>query len=143
MQDNDFQEQEIKTFFRRDRLAALLGIELTDVGPGRATARLTLAGKHLNGVDIAHGGTLFTLADLAFAAASNSHGTVAVGINATISYLRPSRAGETLTARAEEVARSHRLATYEVRISNEQGDLVALFQGTVYRKQERLADIAG
>ena len=136
------QEEELKAFFTRDRLAALLGIELESVGSGKATARVTLSDKHLNGVDIAHGGTLFTLADLAFAAASNSHGTVAVGINATISYLKPSRAGETLTAEAVEIGRSHRLATYEVRVRNQTGDLVALFQGTVYRKQERLADIA-
>jgi len=134
--------QDIKAFFSRDRLAAFLDIELVEIAPGRATARLEIADKHLNGVDIGHGGAIFTLADFAFAAASNSHGTVAVGITATISYLKASRAGTVLTAEAREAARTPRLATYEVRVTDPTGDTVALFQGTVYRKRDRLAAVA-
>jgi acyl-CoA thioesterase len=89
----------IREFFKRDKFAELAGIELLDVSPGRAKAKMTIGPQHLNGVDIVHGGAVFTLADLVFAAASNSHGTVAVAINASISFIKASSAGTTLVAR--------------------------------------------
>ncbi len=133
--------QQILEFFKRDQFADFIGIELLEVAPGRAKVRLEIEDKHLNGVEIAHGGAIFTLADLAFAAASNSHGTVAVGINATISYVKAARKGAVLIAEAQEVARNPKLATYEVRVTDADGDLIALFQGTVYRKKEKLETI--
>lgn len=124
-------------YFKRDQLAASLGIELVACEAGSATARMTVRPQHYNGVNIVHGGAMFTLADFAFAAASNSHGTVAVAINATISFIRPVTAG-VLTARAEEVSRGRTLATYLVRITDEKQAVVAQFQGTVFRKNEPL-----
>ncbi len=128
----------VRAFFSRaDRFARHSGIELVEVAEGFARARMTLAPFHHNGVGIAHGGALFTLADFAFAAASNSHGTIAVAISATISILKATREG-TLWAEAREVARSRKVGTYSVEVKDESGDLVALFQGTVYRKSEAL-----
>ncbi|NLG48981.1 MAG: PaaI family thioesterase [Chloroflexi bacterium] len=129
----------IRAFMRRDRFALHTGIELLEVEEGRAKARLILQPHHLNGVRIAHGGAIFTLADLAFAAASNSYGTVAVGINVSISYVKAVSEGA-LLAEAQETSRSSRLATYTVRVTDEAGDLVAIFQGMVYRKAERLPE---
>jgi len=123
----------LRTFFTRDRFAAHNGIELIDAGPGWAKARMTVADKHLNAADVVHGGALFTLADLAFAVASNSHGQLALGINASISYLKAARTG-TLTAEAKEVSRNSKLATYTMEVRDAAGDLVALAQGTVFRK---------
>lgn len=125
----------VMKFFERDQFAKHAGIELVAVEPGRATARMTLQPMHWNGVRIAHGGALFTLADFAFAAASNSHGTVAVAINASISFLKASSAG-TLTAEAREVAKNFKLGSYVVEVKDEQGELIAIFQGMVYRKQD-------
>lgn len=127
--------QRIKRYFERDQLARALGIELVDVSPGRATARMTIREQHYNAVRIAHGGAIFTLADLAFAAASNSHGQLALGINATISYVKAASEG-TLTAVAEEVSLTPKLATYAIRITDDAGEAVAIFQGTVYRKRD-------
>jgi acyl-CoA thioesterase len=129
--------ENIKEFFLRDRFAAHNDIVLTRVEPGYAEAEMEIADHHLNGVNITHGGAVFTLADLAFAVASNSHGTVAVGISATITYLKATRRGR-LTARAREVGRNPKLATYEVEVRDQADDLVALFQGTVYRKNTPL-----
>jgi acyl-CoA thioesterase len=89
----------------------------------------------LNAVGIVQGGAIFTLADYAFAAASNSHGTVAVAVNANISFMKALSAG-TLIAEAREVSKSYKLGTYTVEVKDEQGELVALFQGMVYRKQD-------
>ncbi len=129
--------EKIREFFKKDRFAAHNDITLLEISPGYARAELIISEKHLNGVDITHGGAIFTLADLAFAVASNSHGTIAVGISATISYLKATNQG-ILTAEAKEVARNPKLATYQVDVRDESNDLVALFQGTVYRKKVRL-----
>jgi len=128
----------IREFFKKDRFAAHNDITLLEIRPGYAKAQMIISDKHLNGVDITHGGAIFTLADLAFAVASNSHGTVAVGVSATISYLKATSEG-ILTAEAREAALNPRLATYQVEVRDEDRDLVAVFQGTVYRKKQALA----
>jgi acyl-CoA thioesterase len=128
----------IRDFFKRDKFAELAGIELLDVSPGRAKAKMTVGPQHLNGVDIVHGGAVFTLADLVFAAASNSHGTVAVAINASISFIKASYAGATLFAEGREIACNPKLATYSIDVTNEAGDIIAVFQGMVYRKKDSL-----
>ncbi len=127
----------IKEFFKNDRYAALSGIKLLEVSPGRAKASMRIEDHHLNGVDLVHGGAIFTLADLAFAAASNSHGTVAVAINASIWFVKAAREG-TLVAEAREVSRNPKLATYAIDITDEAGDLIASFEGMVYRKKEMI-----
>ena len=129
--------EKIRNFFKKDRFAAHNDITLLEIRPGYAKAELIISDKHLNGVDITHGGAIFTLADLAFAVASNSHGTVAVGVSATISYLKASNQG-TLTAEAIEVSINPKLATYQVDVRNQNNDLIAVFQGTVYRKKTEL-----
>jgi len=133
--------EEIREFFaERDRFAAHCGIELLEVGQGRARTRMVLGAQHLNGADTVHGGAIFTLADLAFAAASNSHATLALAINVSISYMKAARQG-TLYAEAEEVSCNPRLGSYTIRITDDEGDLVAIFQGMAYRKKERLEDL--
>ncbi len=126
---------ELKRFFReRDRFGAHNGMELVEIAPGRARVKMQIGENHLNGIDRVHGGAVFSLADLAFAAASNSHGFSAVGINANIAYVKEA-SGDVLYAEAEEVSRSGRLATYSIRVTDETGQCVAVFQGTVYRRK--------
>jgi acyl-CoA thioesterase len=129
--------EKIKALLKNDRFARHSGIELRDVSEGAATVAMTIGPEHLNGVGIVHGGAIFTLADFAFAAASNSHGTVAVAINATIAFVKAATAG-TLTAEAKETSRNPKLATYDVRVTDDTGDLVAAFHGMVYRKKNEI-----
>ena len=128
----------MREFFKRDKFAQLAGIELLDVSPGSAKAKMTIGPQHLNGVDIAHGGAIFTLADLVFAAASNSHGTIAVAINASISFIKATAAGTTLIAEGREIACNPKLASYAIDVKNEAGEIIAVFQGMVYRKKDPL-----
>jgi acyl-CoA thioesterase len=125
----------IENYLKQDRFAAHAGIELVAVSPGYARARMTVQPHHRNAVGIIQGGAIFTLADYAFAAASNSHGTVAVAINANIAFMKALSAG-TLVAEAREVSKNFKLGTYTVEVKDEGGDLIALFQGMVYRKQD-------
>lgn len=129
--------QQFQRFFKRDQFAADAGIELLEAAPGMAVARMKIEPRHYNAVGIAHGGVVFTLADFAFAVASNAHGRVAVSINASIAYNKPTREGY-LTARATEITANNKLATYEVRVTNDAGEVTALFQGTVYRKKDTI-----
>jgi acyl-CoA thioesterase len=124
----------IQQFVEQDTFAQHLGIELLDASAGYARVRLTITDKHLNGLRTVHGGVIFTLADVAFAIASNAHGLVAMAINAHISYLKAVTEG-TLVAEAQETSLNPKLATYTVSVSNEQGDAIAIFQGMVYRKR--------
>jgi acyl-CoA thioesterase len=128
----------LKNFFNeRDQFARRNGIELISVAPGRAEAKMTLEPHHWNGVNLAHGGAIFTLADFAFAAAANSHGTIAVAINVSITFLKATSTGS-LRAEAREVALNPKLGSYTVEVKDEQGDLVAVFQGLAYRKKDPL-----
>ena len=117
----------------RDTYAQASGIKLVSVAPGKAVMRMEIGDHHRNSHGTVHGGAIFTLADSAFALASNSHGIPAAAINATITYMKAAREGA-LTAIAEEFALNPRLATYIVTITDEAQDRVALFQGMVYRK---------
>ena len=92
---------------------------------------MTVESRHLNSVGTLHGGAVSTLADLAFAAACNAAGEVAVGVNMSITCLKAVRSG-TLEAEAVEISRSRKLSTVTVRVTDEQQELVALFQGTAY-----------
>lgn len=125
-----------KHFSENDRFCSLNGIKLIEVEAGRAITRLTVEDRHLNGLDIIQGGAVFTLADLAFAAASNSHGNAAVGISTTMSHFKAARKGDVLTAEAREISRNHKLGTYLVDIKNSQDELIATFQGMVYIKKD-------
>ncbi|WP_035303414.1 hydroxyphenylacetyl-CoA thioesterase PaaI [Actinokineospora inagensis] len=111
-----------------DRTALALGIELTAVGDGRATARLRLTDDMVNVHGIGHGGYLFLLADVAFSYACNSRGR-AVAHAAEVAFLRPVRPAEVVTAVAVERTRSGRDGLYDVTLRNERGTVVAEFRG--------------
>jgi acyl-CoA thioesterase len=127
--------KESQLFSKNDTFAKYLGIELLEVSPGRAKAKLTITEQHLNSFKTVHGGLIFTLADFVFAVAANSHGTVAMAISVSISYLK-AVIGGTLFAEAEEVSLNPKLGTYSVRVTDESGDIVATFQGMAYRKKD-------
>lgn len=122
-----------RAMVQRDQFAQLLGMELTEVEDGRARVRMALRPDHRNGFGIAHGGAVFALADTAFAAASNSHGYGAVSLSATMNYLLPGVEG-TLQADAREVSRTKKVSVYEVKVTNEDGEVIAVFQGLAYHK---------
>lgn len=124
---------------RDDRLARLLGMELTAVSPGACEVRLVVRDDLLNAVGLTHGGATYALADFAFAVASNSHGEVAVALSTQMSYPAASRVGDTLIASATELSRGARTGLYSIAVRTQTGKLVGLFTGTVFRRGEPLA----
>jgi len=129
--------EKIKAFFKNDRFAALTGIEIVDVSKGFCKAKMEIANKHLNAANVVQGGAIFTLADFAFALASNSHGQLALAINVNISFLKGKSSG-TLYAIASEVADPKRIGVYNVNVTDENGEMIACFNGIAYRKNELL-----
>jgi acyl-CoA thioesterase len=131
---------DLTRFVDADAFARHVGIVVSDFGDGRATAALEVAPHHLNSAGTLHGGVIFSVADAAFSAASNSHGTLAASVEASISYFRAVTEGA-VTAQAVEVARNPKLATYLIDVRDDSGALVAQFRGTVYRKTAAIGDV--
>ncbi len=129
--------EKIKKYFQKDKFAKFNGIEILEIKKGWAKVKMDITENHLNGVGIVHGGAIFSLADMAFAAAANSHGNVSVGINASISYMNAG-CGKMLLAEAQEVSRNPKLSSFTVRITDEKDDLVAIFQGMAYLKRDKI-----
>ena len=123
----------IREFFKDDRFAALAGVELLDVSPGKAKAKMEIGDKHLNAGNVVQGGAIFTLADLAFAAAVNAYGNLSMSIETSIRYFKGIGEG-ILYAEAEVVHIHHKLATFEVKVTDQNNQLIALFTVTAYRK---------
>lgn len=125
-------------FFKNDRFATDAGIELIDIKKGYGKARMAVEEHHLNAGNTTQGGAIFTLADLALAAAANSHGTLALSITSNITYLKGSGPGDILYAEAKERHAGKRTGHYQVDVTNQNGDLIATFEATVYRKDNEL-----
>jgi acyl-CoA thioesterase len=124
---------DIKDFFKNDMFAREAGMELLEAGNGTARARMEILPRHLNGGGVCQGGAIFTLADLAFAAAVNSHAELTLSIQSDIRFFRAESKGW-LYADAKEIFCHGRLASAEVRITNSTGELVATFAGTGYHR---------
>ncbi|MBX9451080.1 hydroxyphenylacetyl-CoA thioesterase PaaI [Neoaquamicrobium sediminum] len=122
-------QRSAQAMWARDDASKWLGMSLDAVGPGTATTSFTVEKHHTNGHDICHGGYIFTLADSAFAFACNSYNQLAVAQHNTISFLRPGKLGERLTAVAREVTRAGRSGLYDVTVSDAAGKVIAEFRG--------------
>lgn len=128
--------KELKKFFsENDLFAKHSGIELLEVGEGRATVRMKIEPYHFNAAGTVHGGAIFTLADYAFAVASNSHGRIAMGISTSVNFVKAAVKGS-LHAEAVENSINQKLASYTVTVTDDEASTIAIFQGMVYRKKE-------
>ncbi|MDF1726311.1 MAG: hydroxyphenylacetyl-CoA thioesterase PaaI [Sulfitobacter sp.] len=115
--------------FSRDRASSGLGMEITEVGPGRAVLTMRVGPQMVNGHGICHGGFIFTLADSGFAFACNTYNQNTVAQQNQITYLAPGQEGELLTATATEASRTGRSGIYDVTVTGEDGRTLALFRG--------------
>ena len=124
----------LKDFFLHDEFARQSGIEITEIAEGYARTQVRIEPRHLNAGGYVQGGVLFTLADLAFAAATNSHGTLTVTSSANITFVRGVSSG-IISALAQELVNHHHLPFCEVRVTDDAGNLLAIFTASGYRKQ--------
>jgi len=106
-----------------------MGMEIVVCEPGRAVLRMPVQPLHLNGHQICHGGFIFTLADSTFAFACNSYNKAAVAAGCSIEFLKPAKLGDVLTCEGVEQTLSGRHGIYDMRVTNQHGDTIALFRG--------------
>lgn len=125
------------TYFEKDNFARENGIVLLECKPGYALAKADVNKRHCNGAGVIHGGMLFTLADFALGAATNSFGKVALTINANMSFFKKSKGG-TITAEAKVVSQTNKLMHCDINVYHDDNTLVANFKGTVYVMHEEI-----
>ena len=126
--------------YARDRASQAMGMQIAAIGPGYAELTMAVRADMLNGHAICHGGFIFTLADSAFAFACNSYNFNTVAQGCSIEYLAPAREGDVLTAVAQERSLSGRTGVYDVEVTNQRGETIALFRGKSYRIKGHIVD---
>ena len=126
-------ERVAEGMYSRDRASQALGMKIASVGPGHAELTMAVRADMLNGHAICHGGFIFALADSAFAFSCNSYNLTTVASGCAIDYMAPAREGDLLTARARERSVSGRTGVYDIEVSNQRGETIALFRGKSYR----------
>ena len=126
-------EQVLEKMLSADAFSRWMGLEVESVGEGWCKLKFLVKPDMLNGFGIIHGGAIFAASDSAFAFACNSHGRIAVALDVSITFTKSATTGETLFVEARELHLGHKTSVYEIKTTNESGDLVAIFKGTAYR----------
>lgn len=125
--------------FKKDTYSQLIGAKMEAVEPGYCRVSIQVTEFMLNFHGTTHGGIVFGIADIAFAAACNSHGQAAVALSMDIHYLNASQVGDHLVAEAREVSRSAATALYDITVSEQgRGQVIAKIQAMAYRKREMI-----
>ncbi len=133
MTEKTLSQRVVDRMYENDWFSQWLGIERVEVKPGYCVLRMTVRKEMLNGFAIAHGGITYSLADSALAFASNGHGRKSVSVETSISHTVALKEGDEITAVAEEISLTEKIGIYHITITNQQGNKVAFFKGTVYR----------
>lgn len=131
-------EQVLARMLEKDRFSHWLGLEVDEISAGYCRLHYNIREDMLNGFENVHGGILFSAADSAFAFACNSHGRLTVALDVSITFTRPGKTGDKLTVEAKEIYLGDKTGVYDIRTTNEEGKLVALFKGTAYRTSQVL-----
>jgi acyl-CoA thioesterase len=130
-----------KTMYERDPASQALGMLLDEIRPGYARMSMPVRRDMINGHGTCHGGYVFMLADSAFAFACNSHNFNTVGAGCSIDYVAPAREGDLLTAEAVEQALLGKTGIYDITVTNQHGQKIALFRGKSHRVAGHVADV--
>lgn len=133
MSEKSLSERVVDRMYDHDAFSQWLGIERLEVAAGRCVLRMAVREEMTNGFAIAHGGITYSLADSALAFASNGHGRMAVSVETSISHTVSLKAGDVITAVAEEISLTDKIGIYHVTVTDQEGRKVAFFKGTVYR----------
>jgi acyl-CoA thioesterase len=129
-------ERVVEAMMAKDAFSRWLGIKVQEIRPTSAIVTMRVREEMVNGFGASHGGIVYSLADTALAFASNTHGHVTVSIENSITYPHPVRVGDELVAVAEQESASTRLGYFRVAVRRQDGTIVALFRGTVYKTQK-------
>ena len=131
-------QQVLQRMLQHDKFTEWLGLKVDAIALGYCKLHYTVKEEMLNGFHSIHGGVLFSAADSAFAFACNSHGMLTVALDVSVSFTRAAKPGDELTVEAKELYRGNKTGTYDVRTTNQNGELVSWFKGTAYQTSKKL-----
>lgn len=135
--NDKLRRQAINAHIQKDAFVNHLGAEVEIIKPGHCRVSLTIDDNMINFHGITHGGIIFAISDMAFAAACNSHGKMAVAMNVSICFLKPSYSGDHLVAEAKEEHNGKRTSLYNIKIYNKKtGELIAISQDQAYKMNQ-------
>ena len=126
--------------YDNDPFSQWLGIEIIEIGLGNCKLSMTVRKEMCNGFNMAHGGISYSLADSALAFASNSYGPKAVSIETSVSHVTPVYTGDILTAETQELSQRKKISIFQIAVTNQNNETVALFKGTVYKTSKNWID---
>ncbi len=134
---NENRIKRINEYIQSDPFAQLLGAKVEILKPGHSQVTLIITDDMVNFHGTTHGGVIFSLGDMAFAAAGNSHGQTSVALNVGISFLKATKSGDRLVAEATEQSNSGPIGHYDITIKDDRtGEVVAKSQDLSYRKKD-------
>lgn len=132
-EQNQLAKDVVNHMMKNDLFSQWLGITVIDVREGYSKISMEVRPEMINGFGIVHGGIAFSLADSAFAFACNNRNNLSVALDTAINFTKPVKVGDKLTAEANEMHNGRSTGIYHIRVSNQDGELVALFKGTCFR----------
>ncbi len=130
----------LDTMMGKDHFSQWLGIIVDEYREGYCRLHFTIRQEMLNGFGIVHGGALFSAADSAFAFACNSHGPLTVALDANISFAKAATTGAVITVEAQEMHRGNRTGFYDITLTNERNEMIAIFKGTSYTTSKMVCE---
>lgn len=129
----------LRIMLEKDKFTEWLGLQVDEIGPGYCKLHYVVRPDMVNGFENVHGGVLFSAADSALAFACNSHGSLSVALDVSITFTYPAKTGEKLVVEASEIHLGNKIGVYEITTKNEAGKLVAQFKGTAYRTGKEIS----
>lgn len=131
-------EKVVDKMIRDDKFSQWLGVELLEIREGYSKIKMTVREEMINGFGIVHGGIAFSLADSAFAFASNNRNNLSVAMDTSINFTKSVHVGYELIAEAREMHNGRSTGLYHIIITNQMGEEVAFFKGTCFRTSKKL-----
>ncbi|HXR84528.1 MAG TPA: hydroxyphenylacetyl-CoA thioesterase PaaI [Hanamia sp.] len=138
MDTSELPRKVVNHLLKNDQFSKWLGIEILEIDEGHSKIKMTIRSEMINGFGIVHGGITFSLADSAFAFACNSRNNLSVALDTSINFTKPALADDTLIAEAKEIHNGSSTALYQISITNQHGNLIAVFKGVCFRMNRNL-----
>lgn len=130
----------LKAMLDHDKFSEWLGLEVLEVREGYAKLQAVIRPEMMNGVGSVHGGVTFSMADSAFAFSCNMYNNISVALDVHISFTKAGREGDIFTIESQEVSSTKRTGIYDIKITNQHNELIALFKGTCFRTGKPLIE---
>ncbi len=138
MPANNLSQKVVNHMLENDLFSKWLGIEVLETKEGYAKTKMVIRKEMINGLGIVHGGIAFSLADSTFAFACNNRNNLSVALDTSINFLKPVHINDVIIAETKEIHDGKSTGLYQILITNQKENIVAVFKGTCFRTNKKL-----